>query len=70
MTYKVLIIGLGAVGMGYDFDTEILVSATHARAFANHPDFELSEGLTLILSLYEISATAARLAVTFLKLSA
>ena len=46
MTYKVLIIGLGAVGMGYDFDTrDTGIIATHARAFANHPDFELSGGV-------------------------
>lgn len=41
--YKVLLIGLGAVGMGYDFDTtDAGVMSTHARAFSNHPDFQLA----------------------------
>jgi predicted dehydrogenase len=44
--HKVLLIGLGAVGMGYDFDTKNAgVVSTHARAFANHADFELAGGV-------------------------
>jgi predicted dehydrogenase len=44
--HKVLLIGLGAVGMGYDFDTtDPGVVSTHARAFANHADFELAGGV-------------------------
>jgi predicted dehydrogenase len=43
---KVLLIGLGAVGMGYDFDTANPgVVSTHANAFANHEDFELAGGV-------------------------
>lgn len=46
MKHKVLLIGLGAVGMGYDFDTtDTNVVSTHARAFANHSDFELAGGV-------------------------
>lgn len=46
MKHKVLLIGLGAVGMGYDFDsTDAGVVSTHARAFANHADFELAGGV-------------------------
>lgn len=46
MKHKVLLIGLGAVGMGYDFDTaDASVVSTHAKAFANHEDFELAGGV-------------------------
>lgn len=46
MKHKVLLIGLGAVGMGYDFDTaDPSFVSTHARAFANHPNFELAGGV-------------------------
>lgn len=42
MTSRVALIGLGAIGMGYDHaldpDQHVL---THARAFTRHPDFEL-----------------------------
>jgi predicted dehydrogenase len=44
--YKVLLIGLGQVGMGYDFDiADPSVVSSHAKAFASHPDFELSGGI-------------------------
>jgi predicted dehydrogenase len=44
--HKVLLIGLGQVAMGYDFDTtDAGVVSTHARAFANHTDFELAGGV-------------------------
>lgn len=43
MKHKVLLIGLGSVAMGYDFDTtDPGVVTTHARAFANHSDFQLA----------------------------
>jgi predicted dehydrogenase len=46
MKYKVLLIGLGQVGMGYDYDvTDPGVVSTHAKAFASHPDFELVGGV-------------------------
>ena len=46
MRHKVILIGLGAIGMGYDFernDSDIV--STHARAFANHKDFDLVGGI-------------------------
>lgn len=46
MKYKVLLVGLGQVGVGYDFDiTDSELVATHAKAFANHPDFDLVGGV-------------------------
>lgn len=46
MTFKVLIVGLGQVAMGYDLDIRdpgrIL---SHARAFEVHPDFTLAGGV-------------------------
>ena len=46
MKHKVLLIGLGQVGMGYDFDVaDPGVVSSHARAFASHPDFELAGGV-------------------------
>jgi predicted dehydrogenase len=44
--FKVLIIGLGQIGMGYDIDvspTELLV--THASSFAQSDDFEIVAGI-------------------------
>lgn len=46
MRYKVILIGLGAVGMGYDFEIKDPgIVFTHARAFANHQDFDLVGGV-------------------------
>ncbi len=46
MKYKVLLVGLGKVGLGYDFDiADPDVVLTHAKAFARHPDFELVGGV-------------------------
>lgn len=47
MTYKVLLVGLGQIGMGYDFDAAFSSDfvATHARAFALHPNFMLVGGV-------------------------
>jgi predicted dehydrogenase len=40
MTEKCIIVGLGQIGMGYDLDLPKAVFS-HARAFANHPSFQL-----------------------------
>ncbi len=46
MKYKVLIVGLGQVGVGYDFDAaDPEVISTHAKAFASHPEFDLAGGV-------------------------
>ena len=46
MKYKVLLIGLGQVGMGYDFDvTDPGIVSSHAKAFSSHPDFHLAGGV-------------------------
>jgi predicted dehydrogenase len=46
MTRSVLLVGLGQIGMGYDFEapsgTNVL---THARAFHEHPNFTLAGGV-------------------------
>lgn len=46
MSFGVVIIGLGQIGMGYDLglpaDSYVM---THARAFQNHPDFTLLGGV-------------------------
>lgn len=45
MKHTVFIVGLGQIGMDYDFDDPSAdVFATHAKAFAAHPDFELVGG--------------------------
>lgn len=46
MKHKVFLVGLGQVGMGYDFDVaDPEVVSSHAKAFASHPDFELVGGV-------------------------
>ena len=40
--YKVLIIGLGNIGMGYDFELDKAYVLTHVRAFALHNNFEIT----------------------------
>ena len=41
-----LVLGLGKIGMGYDLGLDPNVYAlTHARAFQQHPDFQLAGGL-------------------------
>lgn len=43
---RVLVIGLGRIGMGYDYDLDPAAYVlTHARAFEQHPDFELVGGV-------------------------
>lgn len=45
MTYKVFIVGLGQIGMGYDLDLdEQTFIQTHVRAFGLHPRFKLVGG--------------------------
>jgi predicted dehydrogenase len=41
MKEKVLLVGLGQIGMGYDLNHPETHIFTHARAFSLHPDFEL-----------------------------
>ena len=46
MHYKVLLVGLGAVGLGYDFklpDTAVMLS--HAKSLANHKNFKIVGGV-------------------------
>lgn len=41
MKLKALVIGLGQIGMGYDIDRDEDNVLTHARAFSQHPGFNL-----------------------------
>ena len=46
MVNKCLIIGLGQIGMGYDFNLEPAhYILSHAQAFSEHPEFELVGGV-------------------------
>ncbi len=45
MSFKVMVVGLGQIGMGYDLSLEAEFIYSHARAFATHPDFELIGGV-------------------------
>ncbi len=46
MTFRVLLVGLGQMSMGYDLESDDANSVqTHARAFSRHPDFELVGGI-------------------------
>ena len=46
MTRSVLILGLGQIGLGFDFDAAPgTVVLTHARAFYEHPEFVLAGGV-------------------------
>ena len=45
MPFKVLVVGLGQIGMGYDLLLEAELIYSHARAFARHPAFELVGGV-------------------------
>jgi len=48
MTFSVLLLGLGQVGMGYDIEAEPdTVALTHARAFHEHPEFVLAGGVDI-----------------------
>jgi len=47
MTYKVLIIGLGNIGMNYDIDLPKTNILSHARAFDEHQEFEVSAGIDI-----------------------
>ena len=46
MTYRAVVVGLGQIGMGYDIDANPKSRiATLARAFSEHPEFELVGGV-------------------------
>ena len=46
MTYSVVIVGLGRIGMGYDLDLDRgQFALSHARAFTEHDGFELVGGV-------------------------
>ncbi len=46
MTFGVVIVGLGQIGMGYDLrHSPDAVALTHARAFSRHPAFHLAGGV-------------------------
>lgn len=48
MSYSVLIVGLGQIGMGYDLTLNVEVAIfSHARAFQQHPDFSLIGGVDI-----------------------
>jgi len=50
MKEKCLIIGLGQIGMMYDYYTKEDVILTHAKAFQTHQDFEIVGGVDFIQS--------------------
>ncbi|MDD5176140.1 MAG: Gfo/Idh/MocA family oxidoreductase [Sterolibacterium sp.] len=48
MKWRSAVVGLGRIGMGYDFDQPIFTDdtvLTHAAAFAAHPEFDLVGGV-------------------------
>ncbi len=45
MAYRVLIVGLGQIGLGYDLHLDSLQVYSHARAVSQHPAFELVGGV-------------------------
>lgn len=46
MPYRVLIVGLGQIGLGYDMQSDPATQVySHARAFSLHPAFELAGGV-------------------------
>jgi predicted dehydrogenase len=46
MTLSVLLVGLGQIGMGYDFEAAPdTLALTHSRAFYEHPKFSLDGGV-------------------------
>lgn len=48
MRYKTLIVGLGQIGMGYDLELDSAAYVySHARAFSQHPNFQLIGGVDL-----------------------
>lgn len=48
MTLSVLLLGLGQIGMGYDFEAAAgTLALTHARAFHEHPKFLLAGGVDI-----------------------
>lgn len=58
MSLEAVVIGLGQIGMGYDLGTDPRVRvATLARAFAEHPDFDLAGGVDSSAERRELFAT-------------
>ena len=48
MAFNVLIIGLGQIGMGYDFDLDQdKYVYSHAAAFSQHKDFNIVGGVDI-----------------------
>ncbi len=45
MSAGVLLVGLGHIGMGYDLDVDSERVYSHARAFSQHPSFDLIAGV-------------------------
>jgi predicted dehydrogenase len=46
VTPSVLLVGLGAIAMGYDLEMPASgMVLTHAKAFSQHPDFRLAGGV-------------------------
>lgn len=48
MKWRSAVVGLGRIGMGYDYDQPVVtdnIVLTHAAAFAAHPEFELVGGV-------------------------
>ena len=43
--YKVVIIGLGNIGMKYDLNLQKDIIQTHTKAFLNHPNYDLVAGI-------------------------
>ena len=55
MLYDVLLIGLGQIGMGYDYNHAVNEGVyTHARAFNQHPNFQLVGGVDSDISRGEM----------------
>lgn len=45
MPHRVLIVGLGQIGLGYDLELDPAFVYSHARAFSQHPAFEVVGGI-------------------------
>jgi predicted dehydrogenase len=45
MPHRVLIVGLGQIGLGYDLELDPALVYSHARAFSQHPAFDLVGGV-------------------------
>jgi predicted dehydrogenase len=45
MSHRVLIVGLGQIGLGYDLELDPELVYSHSRAFSQHPAFDLIGGV-------------------------